>query len=552
MIARRPTRRDLPAILLGLHLALLFGAALWLRLTSLEALPEPNGDESWYGVQASRIIRGQAFAVRTPNGNPLNPFHVGVEALLLLAVRPSFWVLRISSAAAGIAAVVLAYRMGARVLDRTTATIAAALLAALPIAILYARIGYDCSQTPLFGVLALCWAASGRGARMTLGFALCLIAHPSNVFLLPALLAVYLTRIATTRPLDRRALWGAFATTAATVAMAAGLALYQRRLTREFLKIRKYEPGAFVRRFANLLVAGTSDENRVQVAVVLAVVAVVAIAGAWKLARGRRWERLAILLGPALAALASFAAVGSDTIRPIEQRYGLFLIAPTAFAMAVAVRALLVEPIGLGRIVVRRVQVAGLFAAGWALLACFAINHCTPKGPPLCFTLFQGPTLPPRVPFAADSPWSFRTDRTDPKAVAFRLILRDLDRLPPARRRAGTLIMTQDWWTHRPLQYLAADRPEITVIDYTKAPPADLARIKARFHDRLHEGAYIVCYTGQFLERFLQDEYPPDQVVRREVVAYGGPYLSVLRLKDDRDAGGPAVAATRADRLPPR
>ena len=525
MLARRPTPRDLPAIALGVNLALLFGAALWLRLTSLEALPEPNGDEAWYGVQAEHLIHGKAFATRTPNGNPLNPFHVGTEALLLLAFRPSFWVLRISSAAAGIGAVALTYRLGSRMLDRTTATIAAAILAALPIAILFSRLGYDCSMTPLFSVLALYWASQAQGARMALGFALCLVAHPSNVFLLPALLAAYLPRAWAVRPATRRIV----ATAATMTLMAAGLAFYQRRLTREFLKIRKYDLVLFAKRFANLLVAGDSDDNPAQINAVLAILGIVAIAGAWRLGRGRNWDRLAMLAGVILSALASFAAVGSDTLRPIEQRDGLFLVVPTAFAAACAIRSLIAE-----RPALRIVQVGSLLVGGWALLGCFAANHCREGGPPLCFGLWRADPLPTRSAFRADSPWTFGTDRADPKAVAARVIARDLDRLPGGGEE-GALILAQDWWTHRPLQYLCSRRPGLRAVDYSTLPAEDLGATKRRFRGLLASGAYVVCYSGQFLERFAEDEFPASRLRRWEIGAYGGPYLTVLRLRDGRE-----------------
>ena len=148
MDLRRYIPRGLGPILCAINLALLFALALWFRVTSLEAFPEPNGDEAWYGVQAGHLIRGAAFSPRTGNGNPVNPFHAGFEVLLLLAFKPSLWILRVSAVVGGVAAVGLTYPLMSRALDRTTALIAAALLAVLPIAILYSRIGYDCSQTP--------------------------------------------------------------------------------------------------------------------------------------------------------------------------------------------------------------------------------------------------------------------------------------------------------------------------------------------------------------------------------------------------------------------
>src|SRR4051794_1403774 len=55
-------------------LVLFFAAAFWLRINSLEAFPDLDGDETWYGTQASHITQGEPAYLQTPTGNPLNPF----------------------------------------------------------------------------------------------------------------------------------------------------------------------------------------------------------------------------------------------------------------------------------------------------------------------------------------------------------------------------------------------------------------------------------------------------------------------------------------------
>ena len=55
------------------------------------------------------------FEFLTPTGNPLIPFHTGIEVLLLLVSRPAFWILRIPSVISGILAVILAYALGSRI-----------------------------------------------------------------------------------------------------------------------------------------------------------------------------------------------------------------------------------------------------------------------------------------------------------------------------------------------------------------------------------------------------------------------------------------------------
>ena len=52
--------------------------AVWLRCWRLGTIPGINGDEAWYGVQAQSVLHGESIAWRTPTGNPLNPFFMGM------------------------------------------------------------------------------------------------------------------------------------------------------------------------------------------------------------------------------------------------------------------------------------------------------------------------------------------------------------------------------------------------------------------------------------------------------------------------------------------
>src|SRR5262249_39537743 len=139
--------------------ALLFAAAVWLRVTSLGAMPLPDSDEVWFADQIDQALHGRPFPKVTPTGNVVTFAQAPVLAPLLLFSRPaSLWVLRSASVAAGVASIVLLYQLGCRVLDRPSAVVAAGFLAVLPFAIVNSRTGYDCSQTPLYASLLLCYA----------------------------------------------------------------------------------------------------------------------------------------------------------------------------------------------------------------------------------------------------------------------------------------------------------------------------------------------------------------------------------------------------------
>ena len=69
-------------------LALLFATALWLRVTSLESLPDVNGDEVWHAIQLTHMMRGESFSLITDNGLLLSPFHAILEVPFLLSSPP--------------------------------------------------------------------------------------------------------------------------------------------------------------------------------------------------------------------------------------------------------------------------------------------------------------------------------------------------------------------------------------------------------------------------------------------------------------------------------
>ena len=430
--------------------------------------------------------------------------------------------MRVSAVVGGVAAVGLTYPLMSRALDRTTALIAAALLAVLPIAILYSRIGYDCSQTPLFSLLALYCAFRGRRVGLILAFALCLVAHPSNVFLLPALLAVYLVREAP----ERRA--RAVVVAAVLTGMVAAVVLYQKKMARDFYAIRSYDLARFLKYFGRHLLAGDLNTGRAQDVAFWGIALALLVPGTLRLARGRRWDRLALLAGLIASAGGYFVVVGAGGLHPEGSRYGLFLVVPAVLAVACLARSSLDAPRGRG------LRVAALLAVGWGLLLGFKVNRFDAERLPLPFTAMATRPHPAATAHRRESPWTLRTDVPDPKVQAYRMILHDIG-LNPEGRRGPTAIIAQNWWLYRPLQYLAVGRRDLKVVDHGKVPCLSPQPYVDHLRDQLLAGAYLVGYPDQFLENFARDVVPPAALRRWEIRHFGIPYIIVLRLKDGRE-----------------
>ena len=81
------------AWLVALQAAPLIAIGCWLRATSLEEMPGHLGDESYYGIQAARLLEGRRCVPWTTTGNLLAPSYVLMELPLLTIFEPSLWVL---------------------------------------------------------------------------------------------------------------------------------------------------------------------------------------------------------------------------------------------------------------------------------------------------------------------------------------------------------------------------------------------------------------------------------------------------------------------------
>ena len=170
---------------------LIVGAAVFLRFYEVHRLPGMHGDEAWYGLQARRLLAGEAVEWRTPTNNVPGMLHLGSLTLLHGIFPPSLFLLRLPALSL-LAALLLAYATCRRFFGQEAAMAAAVVMACLPINIAYARLGWDPSHSPLL-ILASAFAAfAGRRLLCGLFFAFALINHPSAVFVAPFLTLAYL------------------------------------------------------------------------------------------------------------------------------------------------------------------------------------------------------------------------------------------------------------------------------------------------------------------------------------------------------------------------
>ncbi|QDV35848.1 glycosyltransferase family 39 protein [Tautonia plasticadhaerens] len=518
-----PFRRVAWVASIGAVLAVL-ALAGWFRLSSLGAIPVHLADESYYGLQSSRMARGESFRMHTTSGNLVDPFLLLPQAALHLAFEPSTWVMRLPVALSGLAAVGMLF-LAARRLDRGTATLAAVLLATTPKAIMFSRIGCEFGQTPLVGAVAAWFALRGRGVGLVLTLLAGQLVHPTNVLLVPILVPVFLVRFRGRFADDPGGLRRAFrrwSIAAGVAVLGVAVALLRRPFLRQMLRARFegwswsdapiYLDLAALFPFHGTLLGLDADRHgRLVWAVALAVL----LPGVIRLAIGRRWDRLAIVAGATLG-LASLYVLGGATVLGPTDRYGTVLLVPGALASGCLIMALLPgrrsAPAPAPAVDRPRPPVApNLLAAaiGGGLLVVSYANVVSP------------------VANAPESIWTFRDEARDPYRRAIEVIEADMagsDSGAPAGR--PRLIIAQDYFVSTPLSYLAGGRGDLVVAELITIPELGelvvgrdpLAAERPRLADRLAEGDYAVSGHSifpqlmAFIGEVARDGFPADRV----------------------------------------
>jgi 4-amino-4-deoxy-L-arabinose transferase-like glycosyltransferase len=524
--------------MLGLAIAGLFAVGIWTRISSLEGLPDLDGDEAWYGVQAAHFLRGQPYTFWTPHHNPINPFHTGIVGLLLLVFRPEMWILRAPCLLTGLLAIPLTYRLGARVLDRPTALIAAALMAVLPVSIVYSRTGYDGSQLLLFSLLALYAAFRAHRGGLALMVVVCFLAHPTSVFLAPVLAGVYLVRSWPREASLRRRLarFGAVAL-ASTGAVLLGFWTLRRPGIQHLFNVYRlgyashHDWAEFWGWFGRLFLAVGRNPRPVHDRVLWIVTLPLLVVGAARLAHQRQWDRLALVAGVILGAVGILLVGGSTILQPGMTRYGLYLVAPTALAVACLVRACLAAPTTTVALRVHRLQLASAVALGWLLVAGFRMEELT-----------NGHVTDGDRPPRADTIWTFGQSEQDASRQALRGIFRELrqSRNGPFPR----VLIAEDWNTYQTLAYLASDRKSVSVVwlaDLASSPDVG-RRVRELMTKRR---AYGIGPPGGAVESVVRGEVAPERLERWDVARYGRTALAVFQA---RPASAVAVAPSAPSR----
>lgn len=490
--------------LIAIAIVVLFGLSAWFRASSLASLPETDGDEAWHAIQLVHMMRGEAVSVRTEHGLPLSPIHALLELPLLIAFKPSYALLRIPSLLTGMLAVFLIYRLGSRVFDRTTGLIASALLAVLPVAIIFSRTGYESSHAPLYGVLLLGCAYDHRIRLLSLLLGLCYFIHPTNIFLLPVILAAMSLRTirGPARPTrdELRSLARKMVAPMAIVGAVGVFTMLRPAIgslsTTYHLGLHgAHDPLRYGVLFGRLFLGTGRVPRPTADRATWIILGGILLAGTVVAVRQRRLDVLALLAGLTASAGGLFIVAGSDILQPGMTRYGLFLVVPAVLVISRLSAMLLIRPISRRRTVARRAQECVLVAIAFLLLFSLDARRLTNQ------VLDADPAI-------GESIWTFGADTKDARRLSLDWVVGQ-KKLDARDRASGTVLIAPDFMTRRSLQYLALPRRDLKVVEFhALGRPDQLPVVMDR---QLRAGAFVILPPGHALEpaiKWLLSPYP--------------------------------------------
>lgn len=497
-----------------LPLLLIVAVAVAARILWLDRVPGIEGDEAWHGVLGQHWAAGDLRNSRTPTGNYPGPMQPALVALGQWVLPSHFVVLRIPTVLASLGAMALAWQIGRRHLDASTARLALLLMAALPANIVYARFGWDPSYGGLILLAGLAAALERQLVLTALLFGLGVWTHPTNVFATPMLLIVFAAA-------DRRAgrPW-----LARTAALAAAIVMLAAAMMSTAVQAGQFaDPSAILRRlvapgdwigFFVLLgrliagqpwfvhIAGTGYGPWLPLVDLVGIAAVAATIGATLLVLRREGLTTAasILLGW-LCTIVAFALIGGYTpLNAPTERYAFVLIAPSALALAIATRQLATT---------KARETAISLGAGVLLLGATVALYLVP--------------IATRDSVEVNR---FMTGPVEPKEAAARWLV-------DQARRGPMRVVAEDWWLYWPLEYRLHGE-NVTVVDADNQPAEAARPFAGRTFDATFAGTSV-------------DRQWVASGARPEFIATGYDGRPILRLWERSRAPSPILSAPPTD-----
>lgn len=517
-------------LFLLVNVSFILSISIIFRLVDLANIPGINSDEAWYGVQMFQMSSGNLSSWKTPTGNLINPFFSGIIFLLQSFFPPAFNLLRLPAAISNILAIVLTYYLFSKVLGKNTAIIATLLVASLPINIGYSRFGWDQSQAVLVSVIVIYFALKQNWLGLSLAIAAALIIHPTNIFLIPFVLAPLIARFIIKFPLKNLLHLLAKKRVYLLLSMSGFLLIFALAITlpktqsllgnitiERLLRFTQTFSLFFI--YYGQLLSGVTiyryivgpDSSFIWLLhdiIFWSLFLVVAILGTRKLVKTRQGNFLALVLGLVGTLVIFYFVAHLKSITPDYSRYAICLIMPSIVVFAILINSIsqaYQKPwLSIGVTIV----------ICWLLLGSFQTNY---------FNAIKTT--------GGLSALAFRTASIEPKQQAFSIIREN------AKADKSVIIIAEDWWLYWPLRYLAISDQRIS-IDNVVSRKNRLPRLTpAEFYARINQGAYAVGFAGGAVEQLINQMLPNNSLKQWNITDYSGQrVLSVWQKQKTQDS----------------
>jgi hypothetical protein len=489
-------RTSITHVLLISLYGLTFSFALAARFVWLDSMPGVNGDEAWYGIWVERLLRDKVWPSITYTGILPNPFYLVPLAIVQAMADPAPWVLRVPPLISGLAFIITGYAGLRTTLGTRPAFVFALLAATTPIALIYSRFGWV-SQTLLATVIFLWACLAGKRVVALLSLCAAILVHPTNVFLLPILIAFWLKYFRSflekiTGNLKLGVLISAMLIGGTLTAIL--VSLWMRWAKVEKLLTGRYSLGSLPHHFFNALLQFGDLFSGITVyrdivgdpvgLIVHRMIILCALIGStltlfWG-ARTRRDPRITTLLIGLATSVISFLIIGGPTgLRPGSERYALFMVAPVLVLLSASLARPFNAPSRAG-------LWFALFLGSVALISVW-------------FNFFEPLRVSGGQARDTEAGKAFRTGAIEPKMQVAKWA-RECVR----NHKEIVTFFAESFWLARPLQYYLFYEPKILVkqLGYEGFP------LEGDRHYALSEvpnaKAIVVVYAGSDYDQQLQ------------------------------------------------
>lgn len=467
---------------------------IYYRLIWLEQIPGVNGDESWHVVTLHNYFSGKNNNLRSPTNNILDPFFLLATYLFHLYLPVSNLVVRLPSALTSLLYSSVGYYLLRKRFNHATGIIFLLLSLSLPTNIIYARFGWNTSQTPMVTLLVIWFLWQKQHLRLIFVFAASLLIHPTNVTLLPAICLIIGYNLLT-KKITQSSAYSTISllllTTLILLSQNVGISNSIPSLHTQIIRLFSlngwlgYALGilrVFWGTTSLAFIVGSIDKVKHYYDLVL-------IASTLLLSLAlisKRWPKHVYLLIVIIGTGVAFAYVttGFRGLLPGSERYSLWFISPALLLLSLCLGHAFTH---YNRLVSTTVVVV-LVTAGLGTIQKYYFDYFLRTGG------------------TADK--TFQTNQVEPKRQVYNWI--------EANRESQTQVLVENWWLYWPLAHLYIHDPNTLVILNPKET-IDASLIEST----LAAKGYLVGYPNELYNEYF-DNHSEFNLNTKSIKNYGG------------------------------